>query len=130
MQNTKIPTSNFRDPITTQEGIGCAAQLIYDKDTRVDASFGATTKQIRAERYTFLTDYKQTQEIERYKTENGVQLKVDISHKFNGEITYNGKFDTTFNLHGINLWQSNSDNEFKIQLWKIFGILIKNRIKL
>lgn len=125
MQNTKIPTSNFRDPITTQEGIGFASRLIYDKNTRIDVSFGATTKQIRAERYTLLTDNKQTKVIERYKTENGVQLKVDISHKFSGEITYNGKFDTTLNFHRVNLWQCNSDNEIKIQLWKIFGILIK-----
>lgn len=125
IQNSKMPTANFRDPITTQEGIGFASKLFQDKDTRIETSFGATTKQIRAERYTLLTDNKQTKEIERYKTETGIQLKIDMTHKFTGEITYNGKFDTTLNFHGTNLWQCNSDNEFKIQLWKIFGILIK-----
>jgi len=70
-QNSKIPTSKFRDPITTQQGLGFASSVLKTNNTQLEASLGATTKQIRAKRYTLLTDNRQTKEVEKYKAETG-----------------------------------------------------------
>jgi len=124
-QNSVVPTSKFRDPITTQQGLGFASILIKNNYSLIETSLGATTKQIRAKRYTLLTDNRQTKEVEKYRAETGVQMRFDLMHKFAEKVEYRGKFDAQLNLLDKKQWICNADNEIKVQLWKIFGILIK-----
>jgi ribosome-associated translation inhibitor RaiA len=124
-QNDKIATAKFRDPATTQEGFGFALSFLNNQTNTFEINIGFTTKQTRAEFYTLLTDDKKTKEIERYKAEIGLQLKVETNYKISDAINYKAKFDATLNMHNGNQLQANNDNELKIQIWKIFGILIK-----
>lgn len=68
---------------------------------------------------------KKTKEIERYKVEIGLQFKAEAFYQISDAISYKGKLDATLNMHNGNQLQANNDNELKIQIWKIFGILIK-----
>lgn len=125
IQNNKIATAKFRDPATTQEGFGFALSFLNNQTNKFEISIGFTTKQIRAEFYTLLTDDKKTKEVERYKEEKGLQLKVETNYKISDAINYKAKLDATLNMYNGNQLQANNDNELKIQIWKIFGILIK-----
>jgi hypothetical protein len=124
-QNVKVATAKFRDPATTQEGFGFALSFFNNQKSKLEINTGFTTKQIRSEFYTILTDDKKTKEIERYKVEIGLQFKAEAFYQISDAISSKGKLDATLNMHNGNQLQANNDNELKIQIWKIFGILIK-----
>lgn len=124
--NTKIRTAKTRDPITLQHTLGFTYNIFKKKNQYIDACIGLSLKQIRAEKYTLLTDDRTTRNIiERYKIENGIQIKVEANYKFAENIDYRGKLDLTTKYEDLEKWITNWENEFQIRIWKIFGISLK-----
>ena len=122
----KIASSNFRDPITVQEGLGFAYVILSSYSKKLEINFGINYKQIRAEKFTLLTDDRMTKDIvERYKTESGVQLKCDYFTIIDSTVQFKSKLDLFSNFEELTSWQINNENELQFKIWNLLGIVLK-----
>lgn len=123
--NTYQRTANFRDPITSQQSWGFAYSINGIKN-KLNIYWGISAKQIRADKYTQMTDNRSTQElIEKYNTQTGLQLKIENINEINPSLQYHGRLDLYNEFANMNIWQIKSENELIVNIWKLFGIVIK-----
>lgn len=75
----KIVTSNFRDPVNTQQAAGFAYSFATDTSFKSEIRIGASLMQVRAENYTAATDNPKSINLkERFKSKTG----IDITYVF------------------------------------------------
>jgi hypothetical protein len=121
----KRATANFWDPVTSQQAWGFEYSY-NDSGNIVLSRLGFSLKQVRAYHYTKLTDDRSTKEInERYKPESGIQWKTETKLKLTEALDYRGIFDAFSTFDDMTKWTLLFQNEFKINVWKIIGILLK-----
>ncbi|TAL67561.1 MAG: hypothetical protein EPN82_13995 [Bacteroidetes bacterium] len=118
------PTSEFWDPVTSQEGFGLAYSY-YDRCSLL-SRIGLSLKQTRAEEFTRLTDdIKTINTKERYKPESGIQWKTETFFDIDSVIIYKGVFDTFGSFKNLDIWTIKFENEFQIKVLKYFGVILR-----
>ncbi len=123
-KNEKLRTAHFRDPITTQQSLGFAFGWKENKDY-FNAKIGMALKQIRADNYTSLTDDFKTKEIEKYKHETGVSIRLEGYFTFDKKNSYKPMIDMFANYEELDIWSITFENELQFQLLEYFGLIIK-----
>lgn len=125
INQTRITTSNFRDPITTQQSIGLAFSLkdsLYKSDIRI----GISLMQIRSEKFNQLTDDPKTFNIrERYKTKTGIDINNTLSYRLDKSATLTSKLSLFGDIENLDIWLVRFENDFNLMIWDIFGIIVR-----
>lgn len=117
-------TANLWDPVTSEQSLGFCYR--YDGNSGfLCLRTGANLQQIRADESTTLTDDPKTRSIlERYKATAGMECVVDAQFKLDSLISYTGKWTSRKDMISDSPWQLQWENELRIRVWKIFGVII------
>ena len=122
LNNELKPSVNFWDPVSSIESFGFS----YCINLNISSRLGFSLKQIRANHYTQITDDPKTFDIkEKYKTETGIEWKSDCYMKLDSTSSYIGNLEFFGTIKDLTKWSFRWQNEFQINIWKFFGILIK-----
>ena len=107
------------------QSIGFTYSYLFDK-SQLTSRIGVSLKQIRANRFTQLTDDFKTPLIkEKYKAEMGIEFKTEATLQVNSSIRYFtileffGKYNNLDKITGK--WQ----NELQVSLWKSLSLILK-----
>ena len=118
-------TAKLWDPVTSMQSIGFTYSYLFNK-SQITSRIGVSLKQIRANRFTQLTDDFKTPLIkEKYKAEMGIEFKTEATLQVNSSIRYFtileffGKYNNLDKITGK--WQ----NELQVSLWKSLSLILK-----
>lgn len=125
----KKVTAEFWDPIISQQSLGFAYSHDFNKN-EITSRLGISLKQIRAEDHTRMTDDRATKNIvEAYKAETGIHYKTDFYYKLDSNLDYNSTLDLFSDFRKLKKWTVDWENEFQIQVWKFFGVLVEMDVR-
>lgn len=123
MQEQKIVTAKFWDPITTQQAIGLA-YLLKNNTINYEVRLGVSLMQIESEKYNNITDDRSTREtIETYKSATGIEFVNNLNYQIDKKTRLQSSFSLLGDFKNPDIWIVRFENQFKIQIWKYFGIL-------
>ena len=125
IKGESFSTANLWDPVTSQQSWGFEYNY-KDSSGYLFSRIGFSLKQIRAYTYTLMTDDPATKDIkERYKPESGIQWKSEAVFKINPTLDYKATLDLFGTFKHPDKWTVTFQNEFKIKLWELVGILVR-----
>ncbi len=123
--NTKTVSGKMRDPITTQESFGFAYNL-KDSTFKNDIRLGISLMQIRADRYTQMTDDPFTPYIrEKYKVKTGIDINNTFNYKIDAATSFSSRLALFGDFEDLNIWLIRFENDLNMKIWDFFGILIR-----
>lgn len=124
-QGRRIVMAKLWDPVTTQQSFGFAYSIKKEKDFLI-SRIGLSFKQIRAERYTQMTDDKATKDIvESYKAETGIQWKTDCNVALTDFVLYKGSLDSFGTFENLSRWSVKWLNELQFKVWEFLAVTFK-----
>lgn len=124
INQVKIITCDFWDPVTLQQNFGFEKSITMDKYSFC-GNLGLSFKQIRTEKNTALSDDRMTTGIiEKYKTESGIRLKSEFNWNLSKTINYRGYLELFGTLDDLNKWTIKNNNSLKISIYKSIAVLL------
>ncbi len=124
VKGERVRTASIWDPVTSIETFGFEYSL-SGRENFFTSRLGLSLKQIRAEKYTQLTDDRSTAEVkERYKSQTGIQWKSDTKLKITEELTYRGTLGLFGAFEDLTKWTFAMTNQFELKVIKVVGIVV------
>ena len=108
--------------MATQQSAGLTLEW-QTPEQFVSTRVGLSLVETRAHFHTSLTDDPTTVQLERFRTQGGVEVVTDARLRLDSSITYVGRLGALGAVDNLRVWSVRSDNQFRIQVWKAFGII-------
>ena len=125
VKDEKTASAKFWDPVTSQQDWGFAYSYRQGRDN-LESRIGFSLKQVRAHKYTRLTDDRKTKDIkERWKPESGISWKTNCTWQLDSLVTYRGTLDLFGTFEDMNKWTVAFRNEFQLKIWSIVAVTLK-----
>lgn len=124
--NNMLMTGKFRDPVTTNQSFGLAYMTKNNQDFMI-ARIGLSSRQIRADLFTQLTDDRTTLgKIENYKEDYGIQIKFDINLNIDSTSLLRSNFEMYSTISEKTEHNFKLNNEFRTNVFKdIISLIIR-----
>lgn len=124
VHGTRVNTASLWDPVTSIESLGFEFSS-SSKENYLTSQIGLSIKQIKAEKFTKLTDDYKTHDIkERYKHQSGIQWKTNTKIKITDEVTYRGTLGMFGSFEDLRKWTFSMTNQLNLKVFKSIGIII------
>jgi len=117
-------TANLWDPVVSYESAGLQYLRIIPAGT-ITARSGVALKQTRAMDNTLLTDNYLTPEIERFKSETGIEFVSEAILAKDSLLQYSGRLALFTTFVNLATWTVRWENELRFRLWKFVGLTIQ-----
>jgi hypothetical protein len=119
-------TGKFRDPVTTNQSFGIA-YMAKERQDYLIARVGLSARQIRADKFTQLTDNYSTRNIiENYKEDYGVQFKLDVNLNFDSTSIFRSNLELYSTIAKKTEYTFKLSNEFRTNLISnVFAIIMR-----
>lgn len=129
LKNVIQRTANLWDPVTSDQSMGFTYRL-SSKSNFLSLRSGVALQQIRASESITLTDNPRTPKIqELYKATAGMECVLESQYKIDSLVSYIGKWNARKNIITDDAWQFTLENEFRIKIWKYFGIVVTANLR-
>ncbi len=121
---SRVITASLWDPVTSIESLGFEFSS-SGKENYLTSKIGLSIKQIKAEKFTKLTDDYKTNDVkERYKHQSGIQWKTDTKIQITDELTYRGTLGFFGSFEDLRKWSFDMTNQLNLKVFKTIGIII------
>lgn len=98
--------SDFFDPGYITQTIG----FTYDKYKSIVTRFGLAFQEVITNNFTFYTDKPNTQEVEKFKFETGIESVTDFNFAVVENVQYASKFRLFSRFESLDIWDVRFDN--------------------